>query len=472
MANPHMSGRRRELKERGVPLDTMITTDTYGLLLTEDSLTSIANDVSGLIKRKLTTGDVDQIAKFCARLREGQYYRLTFRQAQKQIAKDFVARKRVQASTLTEENDDYLISGVAEDTDRGTIADYERKELMQFTPDESQYKFTAHANRRGNSVIDEERVAGERSSPDNILPVAGVTPPVLNKEMYKMAKAVQSFIAPDSVEKMFTRVQTSNINYYNINLPHQIIQFDSRNRLPQTNNGNPSNYRWNLHTAGKPGQIGDIRIQDTLQQLVQMKLFPFWAPINPSVINPYNKIRMLILEYAAQSTQVHEFNDPSMSIPTTEQYHFELEVQKIQGDRMYLVPRENGEFHFRKPVAKNFDTFTTHFRTPFLNEVFDADSGVFIITYGNPTLFTITSPMSFNLNTGDLIYVYNSHSGNSAIDNEINRQSGQIITKLSNTQFTIAVDTSSIAPGSESGINVYFGSKRLFFQIEFTCLDQ
>jgi hypothetical protein len=137
---------------------------------------------------------------------------------------------------------------------------------------------------------------------------------------------------------------------------------------------------------------------------------------------------------------------------------------------MYLYPKEN-KFHFRKPMAKNIDTITIQFRTPFLNEIFDADSGIFTITYGNPTLFAIQNPTNFMLNTGDLVYVYNSDSGNTLINDEINRKAGQIITKLSNTQFSIAVDSSALS-GSESGINVYFGSKRIFFQIEFTSLEQ
>jgi hypothetical protein len=246
------------------------------------------------------------------------------------------------------------------------------------------------------------------------------------------------------------------------------VQFDSRNRLPVTTSANT--FRWNLHSAGQPGQLGDVRMLDTLQQLIQIKLSPFWAPINNSTINPYATIRMLIIEYSSACVLATEFNDPTISVPTVEQYHFELEVREIMGDRMFLVPRQD-TFKFRKPIAKNIDTFTVQFFTPFQVEVFDADQGTFTITYGNPTLFTITSPTSFSLNTGDLIYVYNSHSGNTSIDNEINRVTGQIITKLSNTQFTIAVDSSTLV-GSESGVLVYFGSKRLFFQIEFISLEQ
>src|SRR5271165_3234838 len=143
MANTHQYGRRKEQHIRGIPPDTMITTDTYGLLLTEDSLIDIANEVSNLVRHKLSTGEVEKLAKFCAQIRESKYYRLNYKNAQRKIAHDFVTNH----FTLREENDDYLISGVSDDTDRGTISDYSRKELAQFTPDENQYKFIAFADR-------------------------------------------------------------------------------------------------------------------------------------------------------------------------------------------------------------------------------------------------------------------------------------------------------------------------------------
>jgi hypothetical protein len=282
-------------------------------------------------------------------------------------------------------------------------------------------------------------------------------------------KLLNSFLAPESTEEMFSRIQSINTNYYNINLIHQLIQLDSRNRLPATYGSNPNEYKWNIHTSGLPGQLGDVRIQDTTQQIIQMTLFPFWAPVNASVSNPYFKMRLLFKEFVSQSITVSEFNNSGQSTPTLENYHFELEVDKIVGDRMYLIPRQS-LFNFRKPMAR-METLTTQFRTPFNEEVFDPDSGVFTITYGNPTLFTITSPSVHLLNTGDLIYVYNSNSGNSTIDAIINDSIGYDITKLSATQFTIQVDSSVLA-GSEDGINVYYGSKRVFFEVEFLCLEQ
>ena len=473
--HPNTHARHKEWRERGMPHqspqhtaeNTMITEDSFRLLLTQASLVAISNKISAIVKRKMRTGEIAELTKFIAMLPAYNYYRMTVDKAQQTIANDFLTRFRVQLGLVQEQDIDERISGIDRDTDSGGIVDYEKKELLQFTPDENQYKFTAHAERRGNAIIDRAKMEGERSAPDNILPLNQVTQSsqaVVNRELYRGMKTIQHFLDPDSVESMFMRIQTGITNYFNINLSRQLLQFDSRNRVPTS-----SEYKWYLNRAGQPGQLGDVMIQDTLQQMIQMRLFPFWAPINASVLNPYAKIRVLIRELQAQSVTVTEFIDPSQSIPTLMYYHFELEVKQVVGDRMYLVPIQD-LFNFRKPMAQ-IESVTFVFRTPFGPEVFDPDYGLFTITYGLPTLFTITNPTVTNLNTGDLIYVYNSNSGNQAIDTEINRPAGQVITKLNPTQFTIAVD-SSILVGTETDIKVYFGSKRIFFEIEFNSLEQ
>lgn len=472
MANTNREGRRKLLRKQGdvtVPPDTLIHHSNFNLLLSEDSLNVIANAVSGVTKRKMRIGQVDALAKFISRLPETKFYQLTYAECIKRIAGDFLTRYPQILATVQEQDVDTSLSGVSDDTDRASITDYQKKEVSQLTANENQFKFTAHQNRRGDAVIDRERVEGQRSSPDNILPLSAVKSQyIVNKEVYKVMKLVEKFLAADSTEEMFSRIQSVATNFFNINLVHQIIQLDSRNRVPAVY-GNPNYYKWNIHTSGKPGQLGDMRVLDTIQQVIQMRMFPFWAPVNASVINPYAKIRMLLQEFNSQSVIVPEFNDPTLSVPTLENYHFEFDVRQTVGDRMYLVPRQP-LFTFRKPMAR-VETLTTQFFTPFGNEIFDSDSGTYTITYGNPTLFTITSPAFNTLNTGDLIYVYNSHSGNTAIDAQINNVNGNIITKLSSTQFTIAVDSSALA-GTETGIIVYYGSKRLFFQIEFISLEQ
>lgn len=467
--NSNTSGRRKMFASQGdMPPDTMILHTNFHLVLTRESLTKIANKISKKTGKKMDLNGMDALVKFVSRLPESRFYNKQYDEVHEMIADDFINRRSSMLKQVQEQDFDTKLSGVDRDTDSGTISDYEKKEVFQFTPDENAYKFTAHQDRRGNSIIDQERVAGKRSSPDNILPLDSVKSQyMVNNEIYKVMKLMSSFMAPESIESTFSRIQSNLTNYNNISLVHQLVQFDSRNRLPAT--PNPNDYKWNVHTSGQPGKLGDIRILDTLQQVIRLKIFPFWAPVNPSIANPYAKIRLLIREFIAQSVTVSEFNDPSQSVPTLENYHFEFEVRETVGDRIYLVPAQD-IYDFRKPMAR-VETITTNFRSPFGEEVFDPDSGIFTITYGNPTLFTITNPAVHLLNTGDLVYVYNSDSGDELIDDEINNPLGYNITKISATQFTIPVDSSALV-GSETNIHVYYGSKRVFFQIEFLCLEQ
>jgi hypothetical protein len=485
--NSNKEGRRRELrrggtlpdtngngfgtdKQKRIPADTMITTGNSKLLFTQQSWNLIANKVSRIAGRKLLGGEVEAIKNFIAHLPETNYYQMTYGDATSKIAGDFVGRNATKLGMIREENLDEHISRIDRDTDSGGIVDYQKKELLQFTPDENAFKYAVFADRRGNAIIDRDRVNGERSSPDNILPLSSVKNQYLtNQETFKGMKLLQSFLDPESVESMMARFQGLTTNYYNINLFRQIIQFDSRNRLPTGTGSTAFDYSWNIHNSAITGQIGSIRIQDTIQQIIMMTLYPFWAPVNSTTLNIYDEFRLLIKEFSSQSTTSFEFNDADQSVPTAHPYHFQLRVQKLQGDRMYLVPVQR-EFKFRAPMARA-ETITTQFRTPFEHDMFDPDSGIFTVTFANPTLFTITNPAVHLLNTGDLIYVYNLDSSSSSINNEINRKQGQIITKLSATQFTIAVDSSAIS-GTETGVHVYYGSKRVYLQIEFTSLEQ
>lgn len=466
--NSNSEGRRKTFRLQGdVPADTLLSESNYKIILTQDTLINIANAVSHLLDRKLRISEVDAIKNFVARMSAMPLYGKRYDNGINIIAKNFVRRHSEKLAAVQEQDRDTVLSGIYTDTDSGGVFDYERKELAQLTSNENSYKFTAHQNRRGDSVIDKDRVAGRRGSPNNLLPLsAEKSQQMVNTELYKTMQLLQNMLSPESTESMFARIQTIGTNYFNINLVHQIIQFDSRNRLPISN---PNEFSWDVHTAGKPGQLGAVRVLDTVHQIIQLRAYPFWVPVNDSTSNPYAKIRLLIREFSSQSVTVSEFNNADLSIPTTSNYHFEFDVQQVVADRMLLVPVQD-TYSFRKPMNV-MDRITTQFFTPFQTEVFDPDFGVYTVFYGAITLFSITSAAAHLLNTGDLVYVYNSDSGDAAIDAAMNRTSGWYITKVGPATFTIPLDTSSLV-GSESGIRVYYGSKRVCFQIEFLCLEQ
>lgn len=460
----HRVGLQKELRNRGVSLNTPITSDTYEILLTKDSLLNITNRISAIIKRQLTAPEVTKVVQFVRKLPETKYYQKSLGDVQNIIAHDYVTRYKLQQRSIEDQEDIDALVGVDKDTDDGSLQDYQKKELGQLSRDENNFKIKTFADRRGNAIVDRDRAEGRRSSPDNI-PPAKPSDVEVKRATVEGMKAISQFLDTESFEDLLGRQRNSYLTFDNVALPHQILQFDSRNR--RVTNYKTNEYTWYIHPAGKPGQLGDVRTQDTLQQIIAIKICPFWLPISSPLDIYYNKVRMLIKEFQDQSIQVTEFLDPSMHDPTSRPYHFEFEIKELQFNRVYLVPCKS-TYVFRRPYAQ-LNNLTIMFYYPFEPLTLQPDRGTFTMTFGNPTLFTTIAPD--NLATGDLVYITNANTGDSDLDAELNRQQGQIITRLDDFNFTVQVDTSSIA-GSQNNVDVYYGAKRIFFQMEFTCLEQ
>jgi hypothetical protein len=467
MAELYRRGLQKELEIRAVPLNTAVSTDTYQLLLTKDSLKTIANHASAIVKRKLTESEIRDLINFIRRLPETQFYRKPYGQAQKEMAQMFLVKNRTMREQIEDQEDIANLTKVSEDTSEGSISDYQKKEVMQMSASESSFKAKAFPDRRGNAIVDRGSTYGNRSLPDGIAP-RDLKQEDVNEVMFLAMKSLKEFLDPESLEDFIYKSRESE-NYHtfeDIELSHQTIQLDSRNRLPT---GPVNEYQWNIHTAGKPGYPGDVKIQDTLQYVIEMQIGSFWLPL--SVDDPintyYGKIRMLIREFSAQATQVTEFLDPVQTDPSMYSYHFEFNIVQQSLNRVLLKP-VNSKFRFRTPMAR-VETITIVFREPFMPVAIQPDRGIYTVTYGNPTLFTTT--LSNNLSTGDLVYIINSDSGTVAIDALLNRQKGWIVTRIDNFNFTIQVDTSSLS-GTETGVSVYYGSKRTFFELAFTSVEQ
>jgi hypothetical protein len=484
-----------------VPPDTILTPEMDGMLVSKRMLIDVSNLIGKKRGQKVGQNEVQSIIKFCGQVRPSIYHGRRYDTAVAQVADDWAQWWRRQQSRdgrgefMLEEDDNAGVSGSAEYAGgRGTVAEYSKSEIMQFTGDESQFKFAAFQDRRGNAVIDQERVAGHRSSPNNIKPVR--TPDQRAESMAhdiaELNEITRSFLSPKAVDHMMGRLQGYMMNTNNVTLVHQTVAFDSRNRMQSTGNFSQGpgamlpggNFRWELNAAAVAGNIGSIRLQDTLQQIIEMDLAPFWLPIGPNMIadiNTYQTVRLFIQEFAAQAITVAEYNDPTRIAPTFEPYHFELDVERTvpatlvanQPGRAYVRPRQ--PFRFRKPMAKNLDTITTILRTPYQPAALEFDSAYFTVTYGNPTTFTITTPTILPiLITGDLVYVYNAApngTGANTLTGIINNPAGHQITVISTTQFSIAVNSTTGGP-DQTYVLVYFANKRIFFQIKFLSLEQ
>jgi hypothetical protein len=475
----HTIGRQAELQARGIGMNTIITPDIGGILLEEDVVRHIANTISGITNRKMRAGEIDTLIAFVREMPPQQFFQKKLGVTVKTIAQMFVRRSQAMAQARPQDTGTVEgLSGTDRHTDRASIADYQIRELMQTTASENPYKITAHADRRGDAVIDRDRADGYRSSPNNVMGSggpqnigvgAGIPPPFFQNVSMTL-EYIRRFIDPANLDELFKRAHTSLSTglqtYHGITFPHRDISFDSRNR--DISDSKPNVIKWYINSSGQLGSRGDIHLQDTLQQIIRMRIAPFWLPVSNPINDFYSTVDMYIHELF-QRVDVVEFLDSDQSIATQYGYHFRFRITRRGKDRIYLEPEE-ADYTFSKPVAQ-LDSVTVSFRNPFAQVTLPADSGVYTVTYGNPTLFTLTSGTNNQLNTGDLIYVLNFNSPSQSINDEFNTTDGLIITRISNTQFTVSIDTSSLAPGTLTGINVFYGSKRVFFQIEFTSLE-
>ncbi len=462
----HTSGRQREFQARGIGTDLLVTPDQGGILLEKDTLKLIANKISSITKRKFTAADVDTLVKFIRELPQQQFYQKTLGTCIDRISQLFIGRNKfrpmVPEGASVEE-----LARINEITDRGTVDEYLTQEVMQTTDNENQYKWTAHAERRGNAVIDRDRANGLRSSPDNIATAGQEHQTQLLDQLTKTVRTIAGVMNPDFIDHLFKRASSSitgTQTFQGITLPHRTIPLDSLNR--DLSPGAPNTVKWYLNVAGRPGNVGNIQIQDTLQQVVRIIVSPFWLPVK----NPlyYSTIRMNIREFW-QRAEVTDYTGSNQTDPHQSGYHFQFKVTDAQPNKVFLVP-ENFDYTFSKPVAE-VNSLTLEFRDPFQPVLLSEDRGIYTVTYGNPTVFDLTSGVNNNLSTGDLVYSLNFNSPDVSLNDAINTQNGLNITKITATQFTVPVDTSSLGVGSQTDVQVLYGAKRIFLQLEFVSLE-
>lgn len=471
MSKPRRDARRTMMERRGaVPQSTIISRDSSDLLLTTDSVRTISGIISRSTKRKLTRGNVKELVKFIRNLPSRNYNGISLKDAQELIAEQFQHRL---FEKIREEEDVAENIHLTEITDEPSLAEYQQAELNQLTTDENQQKLTAYHNRRGNAVVDRERVRqsqmmGERASVNNLL--AGKSKKeaelIMYKEILRAQRSLNRFLNPENIGELFNRNSTSWTTFNTISLPHQTVPLDSRYRLPT--HTPVFEYKWNVHTAGVAGHLGDIRIQDTLQQVIFMKICPFHIPVTNIDHGYYGKIRMLIREFDSQSIQSTAFTKDCRRI--IHNHHFEFNIVRRDINRFYLEPCNDGIFIFRKPMAQ-VNTITISFTAPFEQILPDADRAEGVIAdHLNPAVFTTPTP--HNLATGDKVYIESFESGDTAIDKLVNRDEGYIITRINDTQFSIPVDLTPLGAGTTENVCVFFGSKRLIIPIEFISLEQ
>jgi len=484
--------------EGSLPQDSILSEASGQILVTAESLRIIANHITKSIKRQLTTGEIAQLDQFINRLPGSQFSGATLAQAQQKIATQFITRYKMW-DEISEERDN-LSSLLHLDNDTPTVDDAERAELMGLTDHENPLKFSMFHDRRGRSIVSRERAGDERlirnrGTPNNYLNQEGRDvvdgsgiPPTesfqdhetmaaafrnqqrVNKELMKYLRTMNSTFNAETIPEIFARSTNNLITYGSITIPHQVIPLDTRFRLVNYNNTGHGNteYKWNIHTSNDAGRPGDIRMQDTITQVMAMTICPFWIPVSNAKYQYYDKVRMYIREFKEQSVQVNEFLDGDVGqVTRTNYYHFEFLIDRREVNRIHLTPI-CPTFTFRLPIAQ-VNTITVQFRSPFELITFDPDRLYFTVSNTNPAVFT--SSEDHQLATGDLVYVVGFTGGSQVVNREVNDPAGYFVTRLSATQFSIPLDLTSLA-GPVDNIEVQFGSKRIVTQIEFVSLEQ
>lgn len=462
--------------ESNLPQSTMLSVDNYNLLLSKDSLTIIADHVSDKYGRSLNPGEIKTIVGFVKELPERQYVGKPLVDTQLVIANQYIKRVQTMKESMSEEDDIVNVTELTDDTDEPGMQEYQKKEIGQYSANEHPTKHATFHNRRGNAYVDARKdnqtmLLADRSTPDNVK--ASASEVDYARDSYKMLKLQAKYLktmvgvfGPEHMDEMLHRTSKDLQTYQSISLPRNPVPLDSRFR--KVEHPNPQEYRWELHPAGAQGHPGDVQLQDTIQEVVQMRICPFWIPVTDIDNQYYSKIRLLIKEFKNQSWQGTEFTAGNQV--KRYNFHFEFDVERDIGrNRFLLTPCNAGIFTFKKPVSR-VESITICMLAPFELILPNKDRLLFTVTFSNPAVFTATEP--HNLSTGDLVYIMNLASSNMNANIDVNRDAGHIITRLNSTQFSIPVDLSAVPGGPATNVEVQFGSKRILINIEFISLEQ
>lgn len=454
-----------------LPPDSSTLIDDYSrqIVLRRETLTEIANVISSRIGRKMDSTEVAQLMRYVEGMPPRAVKNVPKEIAVQRIANGFIERHKIAHDLVREEEDIGHTTGLYEITPTPTVQEYLRAEVSELSPNENPLKLSMFPDRQGHSILSADQYTadhqlGQRSTPNNILPKA-----ILEQRAFEMQeqslKAMMSIaktLAPESINDILSRNKAACTSYDSVVLARQTLPLDSRYRLKGTDY--PAEYRWNLNFTGQTGQVGIIWAFDNLQQIIEIKVSSFWIPIKSPVDQYYSKIRMFIREFQRESIRMVGFKN---SIPFVGYYHFEFEAIREEVGRLYLKPIDP-VYRFKTPFAR-VESLTISFYSPVDVIIPVPDSMFMTISNTNPAVLTSTDP--HNLQTGDLIYIESVSTGDALIDRELKRAEGWYCTRLNDFQISITIDLTSL-PGPTPNAEVFFGSKRLIFDLGFVSLEQ
>lgn len=449
-----------------VPPGLVFTKENSGLLNNDYSLSRIADIVFKKTGKNFTIGDSQVLSKLLVTVSREKYLGQPFGTIWNSIADYFVNLPVEKKRKIY--NQDYIPDNSAriqeEEGQFNDIKSYQTAELKKLTDNENPLRATLFPSNQNPSVLTRDN----RSIPDGIRRGDNLSTPEGQARFYESLldtiQDIHKVVNPEGIDDALKKIQFSNTNYKSVNLKTISIQFDTRNN----NRLNTSDYTWGIQNTGFNGTRGDIYVQDMPQNLIYMKITEMEIPYTENIANYYNTLRMLIREFSAQSITVSQFLGPTQTLNNTSPYHFEFQVKSINRNRATIVP-VHPLYIFRRPITQ-MDRITLLWYNPYEPIKFDTDQLDFVGTYGGATA-TFVSPTPHNLTTGDLIYINNASTGVTSLNNVLNSYNGLIVTVLTTNSISVSVDTTAATILSQNGVTIYFGSKRIFFSIEFKCLD-
>jgi hypothetical protein len=223
-------------------------------------------------------------------------------------------------------------------------------------------------------------------------------------------------------------------------------------------------YRWSVSTTTSVVQGTVNTMAYNVQNIINMQFDQFQIPYVKSADNVYRKISLF----------VQEFSSMAVIISASRRYHM-LFSSNIVGNQLELTPNKNddGTFRFSTPI-NNLDTLTLIFQSPFSPVVFQKDRYTVIITPINITESLLTFSEAHGVTDTELVLIEEFTTQNPSVDyiqiNEMNKEIGQTVTFLSDTQLIINVDISGTTMLPISYATCFIAARRIIIPVRMEYL--
>ena len=249
------------------------------------------------------------------------------------------------------------------------------------------------------------------------------------------------------------------MNSYNI-ISHNYIYLDSRLRNISASSG-INRFHWDEDNTGSinPGKFSYL---GKIRDIIELKIYPFRIP--------YASDESADTSFRSITIYFEEFANQAFISRGNRRFHIICEAS-IDGSWINLNPynSNNGKFRFDKPITE-ISKLTVSFGSPINLINFDADRLKCTFTIGTPTI--ITSIEDHNLSTGDIVsfteYTTLDPIKDASTISFMNNLNGLVIIVLTDTTFSIPVDTTLVTEDPTLSITCIFDSKTFKLPIEFT----